>query len=239
MELHVPAQNGQLRDVVLGFDKPEDYLNEHPYFGAIIGRYANRIANGRFDLDGQTYQLAQNGGKFHIHGGLIGFDKKIWNVTSVSKSHIVFQIRSADGDEGFPGELDVRVKYMLDNNNRLLINYRATTNKATVINLTSHSYFNLDGAGSGSILGHTLQIDADYINSVDKDMIPLKELMSVKNTPFDFNTSLEIGDRINDKHIQLQLGNGYDHNYIVNNHTGGLIKIATVKSSDNQLTMDV
>ena len=239
MELHVPTKGGALRDVVLGFDHPEDYLNPHPYFGAVIGRCTNRIANARFDLEGETYQLAKKHNAYSIHGGINGFDKKIWNVTSVSKSHVVFQTRSADGEEGYPGELDIRVKYMLDNNNQLSINYRATTDKTTVVNLTNHSYFNLDGPNSKSILDHTLQIDANYINSTDENSIPLKELLSVESTPFDFNESHKIGARIDKDHDQLKIAKGYDNNFVLKNHNGQLQKAATVVSSDSLVSMDV
>jgi len=239
MELHVPTKSGRLRDVVLGFNHPEDYLNPHPYFGAITGRYANRIADGKFSINDQTYQLAKNDKSNNLHGGVNGFDKKIWNVTSVSKSHIVFQIKSPNGDEGFPGELDVRVKYMIDNNNRLLINYRATTTEPTVVNLTNHSYFNLDGAGTGNILNHTLQIKSDAIHPVNENLIPLEDELHVDGTPFDFNKSTKIGEHIDADIKQLKLGSGYDHNYIIRNHSGKLQNIATVTSSDDQVTMKV
>ena len=239
MELHVPTKDGVLRDVVLGFEYPEDYLNPHPYLGAVIGRCTNRIANGKFNLKGETYTLAQNHNGHSIHGGINGFDKKIWNVASVSKSHIVFQTKSEDGEEGYPGELDIRVKYMLDNNNHLLINYRATTNKTTVINLTNHSYFNLDGPNSKSILDHQLQINADFINPTDEDSIPLKDLLPVDGTPLDFNQPHKIGARIHSDHPQLSIGQGYDHNFVLKNYNGKLQKSATVISSDHQVCMDV
>jgi len=239
MELHVPTKEGNLRDVVLGFDHPENYLNNPNYLGAIIGRCANRLGNSKFELDHQQYQLTSNKDPNHLHGGIEGFDKKLWAVTSVSKSHIVFHIRSPDGEEGYPGELDVRVKYMLDNNNQLLITYRATTDRPTIVNLSNHSYFNLNGAGQGDILNHNLQINADYIIPVDDEYIPLAQNMKVQYTPFDFRSSSKIGEHIDSDHEQIKIGSGYDHNYIINDYNGRLQKIAEVESSDSQLSMDV
>jgi len=215
-------------------------LNPHPHFGGIIGRYANRIAGGKFELYNQTYQLAQNNGPNNLHGGANGFDKKIWNVKSSNSNSITLSMLSPDGDEGFPGTIDVEVTYTLNDANQLMIDYKAKPiDKATIINLTNHSYFNLDGSGNGDVLNHILQIDADFYHAVDENLIPLKEDASVSETPFDFRTPTTIGARINEDHPQLELGSGYDQNYIVNGYSGKLNSMATVQSSDNQITMVV
>jgi aldose 1-epimerase len=191
-ELHTADRDGNFKTVVLGFDNLEQYLKGHPFFGAIAGRYANRIAKGKFSLDGKEYTLATNNGKNHLHGGKVGFDKKNWSAQELpDKNAVAFSTTSPDGDEGYPGNLKVTVTYTLTDDNELVIDYHATTDKKTVINLTNHSYFNL--AGSGTVLDHELEIAADQYTPVDAELIPTGELASVKGTPLDFTTPHKIG----------------------------------------------
>jgi aldose 1-epimerase len=214
-ELHVPDKNGKLDDVVLGFDDLKGYLGEHPYFGAIIGRYANRIAKAKFTLDGKEYHLAANNGPNSLHGGKKGFDKVVWkaNVPDPSQPAVELRYVSPDGEEGYPGELKIKVTYTLTPDNALSIQYEATTNKATPVNLSNHSYFNLLGARSGAtILDHEVQIAADRYTPVDATLIPTGELKPVAGTPFDFTKPHTIGER-----IKQTGGNpvGYDHNFVL------------------------
>ena len=214
--LSIPDKNGSLTDIVLGFDDIKGYLKATAYFGAIVGRYGNRIAKGKFEIDGATYTLAKNNGPNTLHGGIIGFDKVIWEATEVNDATGVglkLHHLSKDGDEGFPGNLYVIVTYMLTNANEFRIAYEATTDKATPLNLTQHSYFNLAGAGNGDVLGHQVMIDAQRYTVVDSMLIPTGELRDVKGTPFDFTQPQAIGAKIN------ELGGkpvGYDHNYVLN-----------------------
>jgi aldose 1-epimerase len=204
-------KKGNRSNVVLGFDSLNEYLAEPPYFGAIIGRYGNRIANAQFKIDDVVYQLAKNIGKNHLHGGFKGFDKVVWNVEPVNEkySSVTFTHVSKDTDEGFPGNLDVRVSYTLTDRNELIIEYNAYTDKATPVNLSNHSYFNLTGDATNTILNHQLQINADAYTPVDEEMIPTGELKSVKDTPFDFLQTHRIGERI------ALVEGGYDHNYVL------------------------
>jgi len=216
--IRVPDQNGLIRDVVLGFDSLTGYLSDHPYFGAIIGRYGNRIAQGAFSIDGTVYTLASNNGEHHLHGGLRGFDKSKWSAVSRIEEEgqsIELSLRSVHGDEGYPGNLDVTVTYTLSRDNCLVINYSATTDQKTHINLTNHSYFNLDG--DNDILGHLLTLDADAYTPVDQGLIPLGSVEQVHGTPFDFRESKQIGADIQSTDLQMKRGGGYDHNYILNN----------------------
>jgi aldose 1-epimerase len=217
----VPDRTGRLDDVVSGFDTLEGYLGGHPYFGAVVGRYGNRIAKGRFTLDGKTFQLATNNGANHLHGGVKGFDKQLWRGEPVARNGdagVSYTLTSRDGDEGYPGTLNVRVTYTLRPSNELVIDYEATADRATPINLTQHSYFNLAGDGNGDILGHELTIDADRFTPVDEGLIPTGELASVEGTPFDFRRSAAIGARINADNAQIRYGKGYDHNWVLNHH---------------------
>ncbi|MBP6978358.1 MAG: galactose mutarotase [Lentimicrobiaceae bacterium] len=213
--LEVPDRNGQLADIVLGYDHLDGYLKETPYFGAIVGRYGNRIAGGKFMLDGQEYTLAQNDNGNTLHGGIKGFDKVVWDALEMRDSASVglrLHYLSPDGEEGFPGNLDVNVEYLLTNHDELVIHYRATTDKATLVNLTNHSYFNLNGSGSGTILDHHMQINASTYTVVNELLIPTGELRNVAGTPMDFNVPVPIGERI------AQVGGepkGYDHNYVL------------------------
>lgn len=215
----VPDKNGKMADVVLGFDNIEQYLEPQPYFGAIIGRYGNRIANGKFKLDNNEYTLVKNNGENHLHGGTNGFDKVIWETKKVcyeNKIGVEMTYTSPDMEEGYPGNLEVVVQYTLNNENQLSIFYQAISDKKTLCNLTNHSYFNLSGEGNGTILNHELTLNANHITPTDKGLIPTGELQLVKNTPFDFKYATPIGQRIDDDNPQLKIGNGYDHNFVLN-----------------------
>lgn len=215
-ELVVPDRDGKPGNVVLGYDKLEPYLAGVPYFGATIGRVGNRIAKGKFTLDGKTYSLATNDGPNHLHGGLKGFDKVVWKAQPVAGANgaaVKFTYRSADGEEGYPGNLDVTVVYTLTDDNELRLDYTATTDKATPVNLTNHSYFNLAGDGSGDILGHVLMLAADEFTPVDDTLIPTGEVKAVKGTVFDFTTPTAIGARVNQVPVAPPVG--YDHNFVL------------------------
>ena len=229
--LTAPDKNGALADIVLGFDKLEDYQNDHPYFGALIGRYGNRIAKGKFSIDGQEYSLVTNNGVNALHGGPTGFHKRLYEVKRIEREGQVgveLSRTSPDLEEGYPGNLAVTVRYLLNNDNELLIEYEATTDKTTVVNLTNHSYFNLRGAGNGDILGHELTIVADHYNPVDESLIPTGELRPVEGTPFDFRTSTPIGQRVDADDEQIRFGLGYDHNYVLRRNSTGMELAATV-----------
>jgi aldose 1-epimerase len=216
--LKIPDKNGVLEDVVLGYDSLSDYLKDSPYFGALIGRYGNRIANGKFHLDGQDYVLAQNNNGQHLHGGIKGFDKVYWTIAEVSSDEgpaLRLTYESADGEEGYPGNLFVEVVYTLSDANDLKVTYRATTDKKTVVNLTQHSYFNLSGNVKRDILNHELMLHADTFLPVTNVLIPTGEVKSVVGTPFDFTTATPIGSRIGNDHLQLRYCGGYDHCYVL------------------------
>jgi len=218
ISLKAPDRSGQYADVVLGYDQLAGYLKASPYFGCLVGRYANRIANGRFTLDGQTYWLATNNGPHALHGGVVGFDKVLWSARpfeSAKGPALELTYLSKDGEEGYPGNLLVKAVYTLTADNGLRLDYTATTDKATVVNLTQHSYFNLAGQGNGDILGHVVVIHADAFTPVDATLIPTGEIRPVKGTPFDFTTPHTIGERINQPDEQLQFGRGYDHNWVL------------------------
>jgi aldose 1-epimerase len=219
VSLRVPDRGGTLDDVVLGYDSLADYEPSSPYFGAIIGRYGNRIARGRFTLDGRAYTLATNNGPNHLHGGVRGFDKVVWEAAPFERGDsvgLVFRHTSPDGEEGYPGTLHAAVTYTLTDKNELIFDYHATSDRATPVNLTQHSYFNLAGDGKGDILGHVVTINADRFTPVDSTLIPTGEIRSVAGTPFDFRTPTPIGARIEQNDQQLRYGPGYDHNFVLN-----------------------
>ena len=227
--LKVPDRSGRLGDVVLGFDSVDGYVNNTSYIGALIGRYGNRIGHAEFKLAGKTYTLAKNNGENTLHGGIKGFNKAVWKAKEIpAKDGQALELTylSKDGEEGFPGNLHIRVIYTLTDSNALKIEYSATTDKETVLNLTNHSYFNLAGPGSGDILGHVMMINADKITPVDSGLIPTGELRDVAGTPFDFRKPTAIGARINADDEQIKLGGGYDHNFVLNRKPGDPISLA-------------
>jgi aldose 1-epimerase len=218
--LKTPDRSGRFDDIVLGYDSLSGYLHNSPYFGAIVGRYGNRIAKGRFTLDGTTYRLAVNNGPNSLHGGIRGFDKVVWNAEPFRNDGIegvALEYTSADMEEGYPGILRARVTYTLTDDNRLIVDYQATSDKPTPINLTQHSYWNLAGDGSRDILAHVLTINADSMTPVDSTLIPTGEISPVAGTPFDFRTPMAIGARIDQRqNTQIRYGGGYDHNFVLN-----------------------
>ena len=240
--LTAPDRNNKYADVVLGFNDLDSYLKGHPYFGALVGRYGNRIAKGRFTLNGVEYKLAVNNGENHLHGGIKGFDKVVWTARSMRTKlgpALSLTYLSKDMEEGYPGNLTVKVVYTLTNNNELRIDYSASTDKDTVTNLTHHSYFNLAGEGNGDILNHQLLLKASRFTPTDAGSIPTGELRNVQGTPFDFLKSTSIGARINQDEEQLKFGGGYDHNWVVNGRAGTLRQAASVYESTSGRVMDV
>jgi len=240
--IQVPDKNGVLGEVNLGFDNITDYLQkEQPYFGAIIGRFGNRIANGQFTIDNTTYTLATNDTPNHLHGGNKGFDKAVWTAKMLEKGgfpSLILAYTSPDGEEGYPGNLACMITYSLTNKNELRIDYQATTDKLTVLNLTNHCYFNLKDGGATSCLNHELRIFADAFTPVDKNTIPTGEIKSIKRTPFNFLKTKKIGDRIEQNNPQLKIGNGYDHNFVLK--TGkGLKKAAKVVEPESGRVLEV
>jgi aldose 1-epimerase len=240
--LYMPDKNGKLDDIVLGFDSLDGYLTNSPYFGALIGRYGNRIGGGEFTLEGKTYHLAKNNNGNTLHGGLKGFDKVVWTAQPMETSHgpaLVLTYLSRDGEEGFPGNLMVTAIYTLTDNNELKLEYTATTDKPTIVNLTHHSYFNLDGQGSGSILDESVYINANEITPTDSGLIPTGKFLNVTGTPFDFRKPTVIGTRINDPDPALQYGPGYDHNWVINKPLGQFGLMARVTDPKSGRVMEV
>jgi len=240
--LVVPDRANKPGDVVLGYDSLSSYLKATPYFGAIVGRYGNRIGRARFTLDGKEYTLKANDGPNTLHGGLRGFDKVVWDADeSTPSTEAVLKLRyvSPDGEEGYPGALTATVTYTLTDSNELRIDYTATTDKPTVLNLTHHSYFNLAGAGSGDILAHELMLNADRFTPIDSGLIPTGEIRFVEGTPMDFRTPTAIGARINAKDDQLRYGRGYDHNWVLNKTGNEMTLAASVYEKTSGREMDV
>jgi aldose 1-epimerase len=240
VSLKMPDKSGQIGDVVLGYDNLAAYVSNSPYFGALIGRYGNRIAGGKFSLDGITCTLPTNNGPNTLHGGLKGFDKRVWKARSRKSAdgpQLILKYRSKDGEEGFPGNLDVTATLTLKQDNSLCLEYQAVTDKDTVVNLTHHGYFNL--AGKGDILNHVVTIPADRFTPVDSTLIPTGELRPVEKTPFDFRTPTAIGARIEQEDEQLKFGLGYDHNWVVNKQFGVLSLMARVSEPTTGRVMEV
>jgi aldose 1-epimerase len=239
--LRVPDRAGRFDDIVLGHDDLAAYLRGTPYFGAVVGRYGNRIAKGRFTLDGKTYALATNNGPNHLHGGVKGFDKVVWQGETASTpggASVTFRYTSKDGEEGYPGTLRAQVTYTLTDRGELRFEYLATSDKATPVNLTQHSYFNLSG-GARDILGHELTIDASRFTPVDATLIPTGRLAPVSGTPFDFRKPTAIGARIGQDDEQLKFGGGYDHNYVLDRSGAGLVHAARLVDPASGRTLDV
>ena len=242
VSLKVPDKNGKLGDVVLGFDSLSSYVKDTPYFGCLIGRYGNRIGKGKFVLDGVTYTLAINNSPNHLHGGVKGFDKVVWEAReseSTPGKSLVLSYISKDGEEGYPGTLTIKVTYTLTDSNEIKVDYRATTDKPTIVNLTQHSYFNLASPGDGDILGHELMIAADRFTAIDSTLIPTGALSEVKGTPLDFTTPTPIGLRINDNNEQLRFGLGYDHNFVLTKPAGDFGLAARVFEPTSGRVMEV
>jgi aldose 1-epimerase len=243
VSLKVADRNGKFADVVLGYDTLEEYANSSNYFGATVGRYGNRIAHGNFTLGGVKYTLALNNGENSLHGGIKGFNKVVWTSKEISSKDgqsLQLNYLSKDGEEGYPGNLSVQVVYTLTDHNELQIDYSASTDKDTIVNLTHHSYFNLRGQGEGDILNHLLTLNADRFTPVDAGLITTGELRNVEGTPFDFRTPVAIGARINQKDEQLKLGNGYDHNWVLNRKADGQLSLAAkVEEPSTGRTMEV
>ena len=241
--LTVPDKNGAFADVTLGYNTVEAYVKNSPYFGAIIGRYGNRIAKAAFSLNGADYKLAANNGENSLHGGIKGFDKVVWNVkekTAPDAVGLELTFVSKDGEEGFPGTLSVTVTYWLTDANEFKIDYQAKTDKTTIVNLTQHAYFNLAGEGNGDILGHEVMLNADAYTPVNKNLIPTGELAPVKGTPMDFTSPTSVGDRIDADFEQLKFGAGYDHNWVINQKAKGQLTLAgTVYEAKTRRFMEV
>jgi aldose 1-epimerase len=240
--LNTPDKNGNLKNIVLGFENLEQYEKDNPFFGALVGRYGNRIANGKFSLDKTEYTLAKNNGENSLHGGVKGFDKVIWKVEGVNegkKGSLKLSYLSKDMEEGFPGNLKTVVTYTLNKDNSLDVLYEATTDKTTVVNLTQHSYFNLSGDFSQTILDHEVEITADKYIPVDSGLIPTGELAPVESTPFDFRKAKLVGKDINAENKQIELGGGYDHCWVLNDYESGYRSVAKVYHPESGRTLEV
>lgn len=240
--LKVPSRSGELADISLGFDSVEKYAEERYYFGALVGRFGNRIAGGQFILDGELYKLAQNDGSNHLHGGLVGFDRVLWDVQvfdGPDGASLTLRYTSPDGEEGYPGELNTEVTYSLNEDSEFKIHYRATTDKSTHINLTQHTYFNLGGHEGGSIVDHELSIAADFYTPIDAESISTGEILSVEGTVLDFRRSKRIGDFIDADVEQLKLAGGFDHNFVLNKRPGELSHAAKLVHPESGRTVEV
>jgi aldose 1-epimerase len=242
VSLSVPDRDGQVADVVLGHDSLEDYYSDSSYFGAIIGRFANRIAGARFTVDGTQYRLTANDGPNHLHGGRTGFDRVVWRAAPFRTGHaagVALSYTSPDGEEGYPGNLNARVRYTVTDRNELVVDFLATTDRATPVNLTHHTCFNLTGDGAGDVLGHLLWINADLMTPVDENLIPTGKIAPVAAGPFDFRALTGIGARIASDDEQLRRGRGYDHNFVLKRGEPGLAHAAQVVEPASGRTLDV
>jgi aldose 1-epimerase len=241
VSLLIPNSDSSYTDVVVGFKSVDDYITStEPYFGATIGRYGNRIAKGKFSINKKDYQLAINNSPNTLHGGKVGFQHVVWQAKQVNNHTLELTYLSADMEEGYPGNLKIKVTYLLSDDNELLMQYEATTDKKTVVNLTNHAFFNLNGEGNGTILNHQMQINAKYYTPVDSTLIPTGEISPVKSTPFDFTQLTTIGSRINQENEQLQYGKGYDHNYVLQKEKSkNMIAAAKVKGDKTGIIMEV
>ena len=242
VSLRTPDKNGKLDDIVVGFDALDGYLAPNPYFGAIIGRYGNRIGNAKFTLDGVEYKLAANNGPNSLHGGLKGFDKAVWKAQSFENDQgvgVIFTHTSRDGEEGYPGNLAAKVTYTLTNQDELIFDYEASTDKPTPLNLTQHTYLNLAGAGKGDVLGHEVMLNAGSFTPVDSNLIPTGEIRKVAGTPLDFAKPMAVGARINQDDEQLKLAGGDDHNFVINREGDGLTLAARVYEPTSRRVLEV
>ena len=242
VSLWVPGRDGKYADVEIGYENIDRYVNNtgERFLGAVVGPVANRIAKGKFTLDGKEYTLPQNNNGNTLHGGLVGVDRIVWDVKEVTDNKIVFYALLTDGQEGFPANREIDMTYELTANNEFTVSYKATTDAKTVFNISHHSVFNLEGDGEGTILDHVLTIKSKAITPVDNLLIPTGELMCVKDTPFDFNEPHAIGERVNDEHEQLKMGAGYDHNWVIDREDNGeIIKVADVYSPKSGRGMEV
>ncbi|QGY47551.1 galactose-1-epimerase [Maribellus comscasis] len=242
VSLNIPDKNGEMVDVVLGFKSIDDYLKANEaYHGALIGRVGNRIAKGKFELDGKEYSLPLNNGPNHLHGGPEGFHNQVWDVKAVNETSILLTYVSKDGEMGYPGNLSVEVEYELTPENEVVMKYKATTDRNTPVNLTNHAFFNLGGEGSGTINNHILTVNADYYTPVDETLIPLGENVLVEGTPFDFRKGKTVGQDLNiqESNEQLKNGGGYDHNFVLNKDAGKMTLAATVVEPTRGIKMDV
>ncbi|MDD7885122.1 aldose epimerase family protein [Flavivirga sp. 57AJ16] len=240
VSLWVPDKLGHFEDIVLGHSNIDDYLtSKEKYFGALVGRYGNRIANGTFSINGKEYHLAKNNGENHLHGGNLGYDSVIWEATQLDEQTLELHYISQDLEEGYPGTLSIKVIYQLTDNNELKVEYWATTDQTTVVNLTHHSFFNLKGHGNGTINDHQLLINAPYYTPVKEGLIPTGKITTVENTPFDFQKLTAIGKRVNDNNQQLEYGFGYDHNFVLNQNLEALNYAAKVKEPVSGRIMEV
>lgn len=233
VSLKTPDKDGNIENIVLGFDNLDAYFGEHPYFGALIGRYGNRIANGEFELNGTEYQLTVNDGEHHLHGGMKGFDKALWNAEVTDDQTLKLHYVSEDGEEGYPGRLDVTVIYSLSNDNELRLEFEATTDEATPVNLTAHSYFNLTGNPANKILNHELKLHAEHYTPATADLIPTGDIAPVEGTPFDFTDFEAIGSRIDD------VPGGYDHNFVADTNNSDISLMAEVREPETGRTLNV
>jgi aldose 1-epimerase len=240
--LKTAARDGRLSDIVLGADNLDGYFQKNPYLGALVGRFANRIANGRFTLDGHTYELPRNNGQNSLHGGIKGFDKVVWQSRQIEAEDgpgLQLTYVSRDGEEGYPGTLTTIVTYTLTEDNQLKIDYSATTDKKTILNLTNHSYFDLSGKLAGTIVQHEVTINADRFTPVNSNLIPTGQMRAVEGTPFDFRRAMPIGARIAEKYDQLEIGLGYDHNFVLSGSAGELRMAARVREPESGRVMEV